>query len=1039
MQRAHSLTRFPLRGAHESAECEACHLPTSSGQAQFVAKSTQCVSCHLADFRKTTSPRHEGATFSTDCASCHTIASWMGAKFDHEKTLFPLTGGHIGQTCAACHGDRVFKGKSLECISCHRADYDKVLTPRHAGGFPTGCTLCHTTASWKGAKFNHDVDTRFVLTGAHRPATCAACHGDLVFKGKSQECASCHQKDYDGTTDPKHAAAGFATTCADCHTTTTYKGAQYDHDKTRFPLTGNHRAATCSSCHADNLFRGKAMECASCHQRNFQATTRPPHAAAGFALTCEGCHRSTTTWLGATFDHGTTRFPLTNGHAAATCTDCHADGVYRGKPLTCVTCHQGDATQTTNPHHVPAHFSTLCESCHNTTSFTGAKYDHNLTAFPLKGSHLGQTCLACHADQVYKGRSVACVSCHQDRYNATTNPNHRANSFPTSCESCHNTVEWRGAFDHSKTRFPLNGGHQAAVCADCHADGVYKGRSMVCASCHQQDFDVTSAPKHSAAGFPNTCEACHTTVQWKGALFDHSQTAFPLAGGHLAASCIDCHANGLYNGTPTACQSCHQTDFNSATNPHHVSAGFTTLCTSCHTTSPGWKPTSWDHTKNTTWPLSGAHVAQACLACHTDKVYAGKPSTCVSCHLTDYNNTISPKHATVGYSSDCVSCHTTTQWKGASFDHSKTAFPLTGGHLSASCIDCHATGVYKGTPTACASCHQPDFNTSTNPHHVQAAFIALCASCHTTNPGWKPTPWNHNTLTAFALTGAHVSQTCLACHGDKVYKGKSMLCISCHQADWNTTTKPPHGTSGFPPTCETCHSTVQWLGATFDHSTTAFPLTGGHLAAVCGDCHLSGVYKGTPTACVACHTTDFNSSTNPHHVQAGFATLCTSCHTTTPGWKPTSWSHAAKTAWPLTGAHLAQTCLACHSDKVYKGKSNVCVSCHLADYNSATNPNHKTAGFPTDCAACHTTTMWQGATFNHDQLYFPIYSGKHKGKWTTCADCHVNSSNYAVFECILCHKHSNKAQVDNDHQGKAPGYVYQSSACYACHPLGRSN
>ncbi|MFN8579524.1 MAG: hypothetical protein U0163_00900 [Gemmatimonadaceae bacterium] len=699
MQRAHSLTRFPLRGAHATAQCEACHIPTSSGQAQFVAKSTQCVSCHLNDFRKATTPKHEGPAFTTDCVSCHTISTWAGAKFDHSKTRFQLTGGHMGQTCAACHSDRVFQGKSLECVSCHR-------------------------------------------------------------------------KDYDGTTVIKHSAAGFATTCADCHTTASFKGATFDHDKTRFPLTGNHRTATCTSCHADNVYRGRPMECASCHQKNYQATTRPPHAASGFATTCESCHRSTTTWLGAPFDHSKTRFPLTLGHAAATCADCHADGVYRGKPLTCASCHQGDAARTTNPHHVPAGFSATCEGCHNTATFKGAKYDHNLTNFPLKGAHVAQTCVACHADQVYKGRSMACVSCHQANYNATTNPNHRLNGFPTTCDACHNSVQWRGAFDHSKTRFPLTGGHQAAVCADCHADGIYKGRSMVCASCHQKDFDATTSPKHSTAGFPNSCETCHTVVQWKGAIFDHSKTAFALTGGHLAANCNDCHGTGIYKGTPTACASCHTTDFNSTTNPHHAPAGFTTLCTSCHTTNPGWKPAAWDHTRNTSWPLTGAHIAQTCAACHADKVYKGKPSTCVSCHLTDYNNTTNPKHSTIGFPTDCVACHSTNQWKGAVFDHSKTAFPLTGGHMSASCADCHVNGIYKGTPTVCASCHTTDFNNSSNPHHAPAGFSTLCSSCHTTNPGWKPASWDHTKNTAWPLTGAHISQTCSACHADKVYKGK---------------------------------------------------------------------------------------------------------------------------------------------------------------------------------------------------------------------------------------------------------------------------
>ena len=101
------------------------------------------------------------------------------------------------------------------------------------------------------------------------------------------------------------------------------------------------------------------------------------------------------------------------------------------------------------------------------------------------------------------------------------------------------------------------------------------------------------------------------------------------------------------------------------------------------------------------------------------------------------------------------------------------------------------------------------------------------------------------------------------------------------------------------------------------------------------------------------------------------------------------------------------------------------------------HPPHASAQFPTDCQTCHTTTAWIPSTFNHDGQYFPIYSGHHAGKWTLCADCHTNASNYQVFSCIDCHAHSNQAQVNSDHQGVS-GYSYNSVACYNCHPTGSS-
>ena len=123
------------------------------------------------------------------------------------------------------------------------------------------------------------------------------------------------------------------------------------------------------------------------------------------------------------------------------------------------------------------------------------------------------------------------------------------------------------------------------------------------------------------------------------------------------------------------------------------------------------------------------------------------------------------------------------------------------------------------------------------------------------------------------------------------------------------------------------------------------------------------------------------------------------------------------------------SCQQCHVNGVYNGLPATCVACHQSDYNTTTNPNHQAAGFPTDCVSCHSTTQWQGATFNHDGQYFRIYSGHHKGRWSTCAECHTNPAAYSEFTCLTCH---GKSQMDNEHKGKS-GYSYQSTACYGCH------
>ncbi len=178
--------------------------------------------------------------------------------------------------------------------------------------------------------------------------------------------------------------------------------------------------------------------------------------------------------------------------------------------------------------------------------------------------------------------------------------------------------------------------------------------------------------------------------------------------------------------------------------------------------------------------------------------------------------------------------------------------------------------------------------------------------------------------------------------------------------------------------------------------------------------------------------TDYNSTSNPNHAAAQFPTDCAQCHTENT-WVPASFDH--NTIYPLHGAHaaIANDCNRCHSAG-YTNTPNTCVGCHQADYNSTTNPNHTTAGFSTNCATCHSETSWTPATFDHDNDFFPIYRGKHQGKWNACTDCHLGG-NYSTFSCINCHEHSNQSQVNNDHSGVA-GYTYNSNACLTCHPDG---
>ena len=312
-------------------------------------------------------------------------------------------------------------------------------------------------------------------------------------------------------------------------------------------------------------------------------------------------------------------------------------------------------------------------------------------------------------------------------------------------------------------------------------------------------------------------------------------------------------------------------------------------------------------------------------------------------------------------------------------------------------------------------------------------FPTQCQNCHNTG-AWKPANFDHN-QTRFPLTGAHLQTACASCHVGGRYAGTPTDCNSCHQPDYAKTTNPNHAASSFPTTCQVCHNTSAWRPASFNHNTTRFPLTGAHTTVACARCHVGGRYTGTPTDCNSCHQPDYAKTTNPNHAASSFPTTCQVCHNTS-AWRPANFNHNT-TRFPLTGAHTSVACAQCHVGGRYTGTPTDCNSCHQPDYAKTTNPNHAAAAFPTQCQTCHNTSAWRPASFNHDGPYFPIYSGTHRGKWSTCGDCHVNPANYRVFECILCHEHSNKANVDSKHKGVS-GYVYASSACYQCHRNGRA-
>jgi hypothetical protein len=482
---------------------------------------------------------------------------------------------------------------------------------------------------------------------------------------------------------------------------------------------------------------------------------------------------------------------VTSAHAKLEqeCSQCH-DRADRGRQAAlCMTCHKDVAADVRNHsgyHGRIAGIATAqCKACHSEhqgrdadiVKLSPVSFDHAHTDFALAGAHATAACASCHkAGKKYRDAPSACVDCHR-----ADDPH--AGKLGTSCANCHEPSNWtRVRFDHDKTKYPLRDAHRDVACAACHAGNRYAGTPSQCVSCHAPE-DV-----HHGTRGPN-CGSCHSTATWKTSKFDHAAAArFPLTGAHAKLECGACHKTpDLKAPLPRDCAGCHRADDAHATR-------FGTACEKCHGSS-AWKPSTFDHSRDTHYVLPGNHAKLACHTCHTSVVAEQKlGQDCVSCHRTD-----DPHGGKLGQ--DCAHCHRVDSWrKGISFDHDRTSFPLVGLHGPVPCHACHVSPAFKGTARDCNSCHQ-------RVDRHKGSLGKDCEQCHSP-AGWNLWKFDHaKTAGGFALTGAHATATCASCHAQPPGVVKLRTdCASCHSKD------DVH-LGQFGRQCQRCHGTVTFRDA----------------------------------------------------------------------------------------------------------------------------------------------------------------------------------------------------------------------------------
>jgi hypothetical protein len=141
------------------------------------------------------------------------------------------------------------------------------------------------------------------------------------------------------------------------------------------------------------------------------------------------------------------------------------------------------------------------------------------------------------------------------------------------CEHCHTDDAWSLVrFDHSTTRFALEGKHATVDCRKCHLAGKigvagsalsFAKTAAQCDECHS---DVHRAQFVNSIANRTDCQRCHSAQSWKAERFDHNRDArFKLDGAHRNVPCRFCHLPKAVGEAPlvaykpldVACKSCH--------------------------------------------------------------------------------------------------------------------------------------------------------------------------------------------------------------------------------------------------------------------------------------------------------------------------------------------------------------------------------------------------------------------------------------------------------------------------------------------------
>lgn len=778
--------------------------PMSRGHAELSGFPADCNRCHSAGF----------GVPDEKCLSCHT----------HQPLRARIRAG------LGFHASEPVEAE--QCRDCH---------VEHLESRPGSGRGRSSLIDWRpfGGKRNFDHRlTGWPLEGKHRYTDCEKCHskktpkGMATFLGQRTACTSCHfgqgAEAGPGGPNPHRFTDVALTDCTVCHDQAKWSverlgATRFDHDRTEFPLRGQHVERRCTGCHERlETFEVEVDfdDCGGCHDDSHRSVISRGRwdgrriREAG-PRRCDDCHTPKVEFRRTRFRHeAEVGFPLDGRHAENRCQDCHeVDSGTEAPDANCAACHEDVHRARFEPE--------PCESCHVADGFGKMVYDHAARAdMALTGQHGKIPCGDCHrfgiGPRFERFESGECADCH--RHEGA----HCGQFGRENCERCHvRGGDRTSRFDHALTRFPLERAHASVDCARCHRparlgegpdcrDAVaYAGLDPSCGGCH------TDAHGGSLG---SDCRRCHTGgAPFATVVFDHDRDSrFPLTGFHQLTACAECHPQRTYALGETRCVSCHDDD-----DVHQARLGDD--CARCHEPSGG--APKFEHALHARWPLEGTH----------------RRIECERCHFLLEDGT-SPRDRALEFLGRMPSAERAMTSTGAD------ELPVDAVRLFPALAPAGAPLdlEFRAMGRACESCH-PD------PHRVRETRTD-CAACHGAER-WEEPPRNgYHQGAGFALVGAHTSVACDRCHeGVGSLRGRGQDCGDCHRMD------DVHAGS-FGSDCGRCHEQSFWLPSSFTHVEVGFVLEGVHRMLDCRSCHQAGNYF-IGRDCTSCHLADYRRST----------------------------------------------------------------------------------------------------------------------------------------------------------------------------------